>query len=230
LPIDIDSPKIREMIVFSWTEGKILSDGYNREQNTVFEPTQPTHVIDTVGDEINKFFEANPLKNMCVLDIMSGNCYASAIVECMIKQEHKWLSTDIIDSKVRWEHIPFHKCNAVTAVTYYANVSNVLLMISPSPYDDYRFNKAAIRGNKDYGYADYYGCHDYIEKTKMGEEKYIIIVGELGASDGTAGMYKYMTENKHLVLVFRKLLHTGTSSWDGRPIEKEIFIFKIKKD
>jgi len=57
--------------------------------------------------------------------------------------------------------------------------------------------------------------------------KYIIFIGELGASDGSEGMYKYLTLHPRLKTVVREILSNGNGLIGG-PIIKEVFVFEIK--
>jgi hypothetical protein len=55
--------------------------------------------------------------------------------------------------------------------------------------------------------------------------KYIIFVGELGASDGSSGMYLYMLHNTIWKLEIRETISDVPDVFGGI-IEKEVFIFK----
>ena len=99
-------------------------------------------------------------------------------------------------------------------------------MISPSPYSN--FEQSDNTSKYDLGYGDYYACHDYIEQTKKGNRRYIIIIGELGASDGSEGIYKYMIEHPSLKIAYRIMLISCFDIFGG-PLEKELFIFEINK-
>ena len=74
-------------------------------------------------------------------------------------------------------------------------------------------------------YGDYFACKKFIA-TKKGENKYIIFVGELGASDGSDGMYLYMLTHTRLKLLGRKMIQKGLDNFGG-PLEKEVFLFLI---
>jgi len=87
-------------------------------------------------------------------------------------------------------------------------------LISPVPSSD--------------GYADYFACKDFIDQTREGEKKYIIFVGELGAGDGTQGMYTYLMNNPFLITkVKQEILNEETGRFK---VIKEVFIFLINKN
>ncbi len=81
------------------------------------------------------------------------------------------------------------------------------------------------------GFGDYYACHDFILQTlsqsAIPQQKFIIFVGELGASYGTEGMYKYMLDHPNLNLILRHII-LFTKDVFGGNCEKELFIFEIR--
>lgn len=85
-------------------------------------------------------------------------------------------------------------------------------MVSPPP----------VTEKDEFGYADYFAIKQW---TNIPSTKYIIIVGELGASDGSAGMYKYMLENEIWALKCREKVLFKIDEIFGGTIEKEVFIF-----
>jgi hypothetical protein len=71
-------------------------------------------------------------------------------------------------------------------------------------------------------YADYYAIKPFDKK-----DNYVIYIGEMGASDGGKGVYKYMHDEWELVYknpVFYMMC--GTQQW---LFIKELFLFKSKK-
>jgi hypothetical protein len=86
-------------------------------------------------------------------------------------------------------------------------------MISPPPVTEDAAN----------GYGDYFAVKKWLELPIS--NKYIIFVGELGASDGSTGMYKYMLNHPKLKLVVRSMIYLGKDIFDGK-CEKELFIFE----
>lgn len=93
-----------------------------------------------------------------------------------------------------------------TAVERYGADRNVLLMISPPPKV----------------YVDLYAIRPF---ELMDGVRYLIFVGELGASDGGEGMYNYLMTHPVWKLEERKMLVRSRDIFGG-PCEKELFIFK----
>ena len=79
---------------------------------------------------------------------------------------------------------------------------------------------------QNHGYGDYYACKDFIGQTESGMKKQIVFIGELGASDGSPGMYNYMLRHPRLKLSLRKVLYKRNYPVFG-PVEKEVFVFDI---
>jgi hypothetical protein len=85
-------------------------------------------------------------------------------------------------------------------------------MISPPP-------------NNYSNYADYFAIKEW---AKVPTAKLFIFIGELGASDGSEGLYDYMIEdNMDWKLDCRKMLYHGYDNMGG-DVEKELFIFTKK--
>ncbi len=104
--------------------------------------------------------------------------------------------------------------NCVEGVQKYSQDNyNILMMISPPP-------------NHYSNYADYFAIKEW-EKVVDGI-KLFIFIGELGASDGSEGLYDYMIENNMYWQVdCRKMLYHGIDGMGG-DVEKELFIFTRK--
>ena len=144
-----------------------------------------------------------------VLEIMAGNCVASGIIKPYIDHE-KWICTDLF--------APSEELDAIEAVEKYGEWADTLMIISPPPYcqiDNENFNG---------GYGDYFACKKIIEKANR--NKFIIILGELGAGDGTEGIYRYLLEHPKLKLMTREQYWGTVSALTGKII-REVFIFKI---
>jgi hypothetical protein len=240
LPSEIDDPKIRERITKSWTIDKILANKNNAPQSTDTKPTMGASTINKLGFELATFFRNNEFKEVVILELMAGNCTSSLIVHehmmDILRQniKYSWMATDVFTSLKRETTIPFKECNAVDAVKIFGEQSNILLLISPPPYsyvDETETKTDLGQGDddaKDLGYADYYAIHDYVDQMAPGQEKYIIIAGELGASDGSTGMYRYLMEHKNMKLIKRSMLCSFASGF-GDLVEKELFIFVVAK-
>ena len=165
--------------------------------------------------------------------------YIAAVIE-------NWICTDIINHRSSFLDAPrfpsemlFDQLNCVDAVEKYGKTCNVLLLISPPPYTErsvlnlYENDQMGYSDKlKDLGYGDYYACKDFIKQTLENNTddvpKRIIFIGELGASDGSSGMYKFLMENNSLKLELRELLNGPNKDIFGGSIFKELFIFKIQ--
>ena len=226
LPENIDDTSIRKRVIETWTKANILSKTNNSHQEYQTTPTQKMFNIIKAATLMKEFFKSVDLK-MKVLEIMAGNCAASSIVHTILNDQiDVWLSTDIISYSTKLSSIPFQECHSVEAVEKHSSDKNVLLLISPPPAGEYDIIEEKFTELQ--GYGDYYACHDFIEKAKCSsEDKYIVFVGELGASDGSIGMYNYMISHSNLELVERVMLQKSPNQF-GDFIEKELFIFKIK--
>lgn len=231
LPDGIDDPKFKTQIMASWTKENALACSHNKLQGKQQSTLLP-QTLELATKYLCEYFERYPLKNINVLEIMAGNCVASFYVMTaflranLIKNNQpSWLSTDICTYSSRLANVPFLELNSVDAVEKKGKDANILLLISAPPYSVSSFDDEKL-----HGYGDYYAIKTFIDMTKPSEKKYIIIIGELGASDGSEGMYLYMTDHKNLVLEKRVLLTPNMISPFGDPLEKELFIFQIKKD
>jgi len=201
IPENINSPDVREQKIALWKPSEIQTINFNERLYDNDKSTIPSVNLVDASTHIINFFKDNKIKmNLNILDIGCGNCKASSIIfkalEDKIKKSEdypiksmKWISTDIIDYKgCSYNGINnFDKLNSVDSIKKYGKESNVLLFISPQP---------------GHTYLDYYACYDFIEQTQNGEDKYIIIIGELGGGDGTEGMYGYLHNNPKLNRVY----------------------------
>lgn len=206
-----------------------LSELNNTQDNSKYS-TLGEKILSDTGDEIRKFFDVEYSElQLKILDIMCGNGTSSSFVYDKIQNKiSKWIMTDLFDWKKETlpEIFEFKQLNSVASVEEFGCDSNVLLLISPPPASYYDKIEANV------GFGDFFACKDFIEQTfknhnSDSNSKFIIFVGELGASDGTEGMYKYLTENDCLTLVHRKMLSQRRDMFGGA-CEKELFIFEIK--
>ena len=157
------------------------------------------------SDLIDVLFPDNVIhENFEILDIGSGNGWH--IKNIMEKYPFlKIIATDYFIPETHYR--PILKYLSHEAVKEYEGKFNALMLISPSPML----------------YVDYYAIKEY-ELQKSDQKKIIIYIGELGASDGGKGMYKYMLENSYWKLVHRKEIDVGKDLLGGKLI-KEIFVF-----
>jgi len=196
MPDDINNGEIRDKIISGWNEHHISSIGFNRRLYDSERSTILAIKLEDAAKYIKKYFTKPICMN--ILELVSGNCKASSTIKNKLEEDssvikiNRWIATDIIDyASCGKNGIEFEKLNTVDAVKKYGSLSNILLLISPQPGDSY---------------SDYYACYDFIKQTKADEDKYIIIIGELGKSDGSHGMYDYMISNPELQLVTREII------------------------
>ena len=155
--------------------------------------------------------------NLTILEIMSGNCIASKEFYTRLKHKH-FICTDIIDYSSRNKQLPFAQLNTVDAVAMYGQTANVLLLISPPP----------CCGKLKTGFADYLAYLDFINGTNINQIKFIVVVGELGRSDGTEGTYRFLMRHPNLKLIQYELLSKKPDCIGGF-VKKELHIFIISK-
>lgn len=154
-----------------------------------------------------------------ILEIFAGNGVASKIFYDGLKEifpDTQIKSTDIQNLSQYLSPLsnPVEfGLNSVETIEKYSDQNyNILLMISPPP--------ASSESKSAYG--DYFAIRKWSELTNG---RLIVFVGELGASDGSEGLYKFMVENNiNWRLDFRKMISRNKDVF-GLPAEKEIFIF-----
>lgn len=110
--------------------------------------------------------------------------------------------------------------NAVETVKKYGVENyNILMMISPPPSS----TVDELNLPKTFGYCDYFAIKEW---EKMPNAKLLVFVGELGASDGSEGLYKYLiVNNPFWQLEYRQIIYLSKDIF-GLDLEKELFIFK----
>lgn len=222
LPSNIDEEY--ELYKSNWTSKNISNQHVNSYKNLI--ATLGNETLNDASCILSKYLISNIewIKEINILEPFAGNGVASKIFYENInyyidktnkKINFKMKSTDIQDLT---EFINQNTCtvefnlNSVETIEKYGNEYNILLMISPPPNSDYK------------GYGDYFAIKKW---TELKDKKLIVFIGELGASDGSIGMYNYMLNNNNWIIDERKMIKKGIDRFGG-PIEKEIFIFKNK--
>jgi hypothetical protein len=229
LPSNIDDIEVKQQIISNWRLDEFKHLSYNISQKTSERSTLGAEILSPAGKLISKFFSQFATMEFKILEIMCGNGIGTSILYSQMSSLDisKWMMTDLFNwnSKDLSYPFEFEQLNSVEAVGKYGVDSNVLLIISPPP---------APRADM-HGFGDYYACHDFISQTlsqphsvsAISQQKFIIFVGELGASDGSEGMYKYLLEHVNLNLVFRDMISLTKDIFGGN-CEKELFIFEIR--
>jgi len=209
----------------------VVSRNHNNSSQMDPRSTLRDRIIHHVGNLLESTFQTNNIPSTIgILEIMAGNGIASTILANRLATQYgTWIATDINDypkplEPLKDSAIEFHIMDAIDAVTQFGQQSQLLLMISPPPaqYNDSINMKFNPENN---GYGDYFACKKFINQT-VNEVKYIVFVGELGASDGSEGMYRYLMEHPRLEGIQQIMLYEGSDPFGG-PVEKEFFMFQI---
>jgi hypothetical protein len=224
-PPFVDLPEFKIPMIKQWTDTLINQDIVNSHQQNKIMPTLPVPVVKKAGDILLSQLTFLGKKEISILEIMAGNCSGSQIILKSIKHDldvKKWIASDIIDftKNIKEPLITFVKSDGLSAVKKYGNDSDILLLMCPPPnavmHTASHVNPRSL--------CDYYSIVEFTESNAK-KGKLIIIIGELGASDATEGMYHFMMTNKKVELVYREMLLKSEN--DYGPIEKEIFIFSV---
>jgi len=221
LPFDIDDPIIRSNTINFWNH-----DNYKNLKNIKGQfKNEPTLSTSTATVAINIMFSAlnkHNISNKTILEIGSGNGVATKLMHNKLKGlSINLIATDFFDFHSTSYEIDV--LNSIDAVAKYGNISDILLLLSPIPCSE-NINEEF---NCYVGYYDYYAIRDYIEIST--KNNYIIFIGELGASDGSTGLYRYLIDHDRLDLLERVMItHDVDPFFDGFFIEKEFFLFQIK--
>lgn len=162
------------------------------------------------------------IKEINILEPFAGNgCASKIIYDKLITLVPKFTlkSTDLLDHSEYisvTSHNVEYGLNAVDTVEKYGDNFNILMMISPPP---------CSMKNKYESYCDYFAIKKW---TDLPDAKFIIFIGELGASDGSEGLYNFMLNHKTWKLEERHMIYCEHHPVLGE-IEKELFIFAKKQ-
>lgn len=238
IPIEVVNDSMRKKIISNWKNARLLD--VNLHQGTSATPTTAPDIINKFADELKICLEKHIKDPLNILEIMSGNCTASILVYNILSQLPnltRWVATDIEDWRNKQikdifnfnpQKFNFIQENGVDAIARmmdkthsYGTMPNLLLMISPPPSDEKQLDQTT-------SYCDYYSCKDYITAsiTNKRPNNCIALFGEIGASDGSSGMYNWLTTNPNLKLLTRKILFSKKDIFGGN-MNKEIFVYSI---
>jgi hypothetical protein len=181
-------------------------------------------------ERANKHLADVDLPKLKILEVCAGSGIASNIV----LPNADIIKTDLFESVSN----NVIACDSKTAVEKYGNDCNALLLISPPPnvYADYyairTFEELNIDKIKNNSAEEKSTEQTTITEIKSTEEKntkkYLIYIGELGASDGGDGMYQYLLgDDTKWNLMHRAMLSLGKDGFGGN-CEKELFVFELK--
>jgi hypothetical protein len=211
----------RSDICASWIRSNIRSNPNNNIHDRLRSSTINSKYIIKAANSVSKCLSIFRIR-LKVLEVMSGNCVASQIFRSNLDLVDSFVCTDAVIYKSHTGDLPFECLNTVEAIEKYGSKSNVLLIISPPPYNHGNPSDLTL------GHADYFAYIDFIDGTKIGEIKFIIIIGELGRSDGTCGTYRFLMEHKNLTFIHYDLLSDNADMFGGF-VKKELYIFIIQK-
>lgn len=207
---DFNVPEMRAKCATKWTQEAILDAGF--VQSKVDDaPFLPIPALEKAASILLQFFQGSK-SNPKILEIFAGNCRASQILQNKLKVK-TWIASDVMEFKVQSKNITFVQSDAVTVVEKFGVESNVLLLISPPP---------------GHHYADYFASVDFIHQTQLKNlsDRFIVFIGELGASDGTEGMYDFYMSHPNLCLVVNKPINNFIDVLGAR-CHKDVYIFQI---
>lgn len=235
IPDNLDHPQVRSSVIAAWES--MHDDVSNRNQHAGTSAMH-SHALERAGLLLNGYFEQKEIvsadevmvfgnfngDNLTVLEVFGGNGVATKILSEKFTRGVNWFCTDIIEYP-QWREnnsrVVFEKFNSVDAVAKYGLIADILLLVSPPP------NSMNILHDGVYG--DYYACKDFIEMNrKSTEPKFIVFCGELGAADGSCGMYRYLFEHPNLISTARGAIQVTTNPLIGDECVKELFIFALK--
>jgi hypothetical protein len=207
----------------NWNREFISQIGLNKSVKGY--TTLSKNILNIAGVYIKSYFKSIKLDdNLKILEPFAGNGVASKIIHAKLLELDSNIvlkSTDVqnlTDCVDEFSHPVEFGLNSVQTIEKYKNDGfNVLMMISPPPN--------GTKGEEIFGYGDYFAIKNFHQ---LDSSKYLFFIGELGASDGSEGMYQYLLdENSFWELKFRELLYSGDDFFGGK-VEKELFIFKKK--
>lgn len=179
--------------------------------------TMGQRVVQKAGDRIWEYLKEKNITDIKILEPFAGQGIATNIIQKRLNVEIK--STDILDLSKYMDElsypVEFGLSGVDTVEKYSQDGYNTLMMVSPPP--------ESAEDNPLYG--DYFTIREW---TNVESAKWFIFIGEMGASDGSEGLYDYMMNHPIWKVDFRKMLYSCEDVVGG-PCEKELFIF-VKRE
>ncbi len=142
-----------------------------------------------------------------ILEVGSGNGFNTSMVS-NLDNIKSLTATDMLKYENTYYCIE-QKLSHI-AVQEYEEEIDILLMISPPPM----------------GLMDYYAIKEYEIKNQK-RTKYLMFLGELGASDGSEGIYHYLMKGSEWRLLHEQSYHVGVDIYGGQCIKK-VYFFRYK--
>ena len=169
-----------------------------------------------VGIILSSFYEGRDIN---LLEVFCGNCITSSLIQDHLNAS-TYIATDIheYENEIDNHTIHFECHSASNGVITFGESMNVLLMVCPPPCSPRQESNC---------YQDYHAIKLFIQLNKNNsEDKWIVFVGELGAGDGSEGMYKYLLNDcQDIILEHRETIFLYENSMNY--LHREIFIFKL---
>lgn len=222
LPSHIDSDLFYQTCKDNWDNGKIsMADHITQNTSTI-----PEKYLNDCGDIIKKYLKKRKEwlgfgKKVKILEPFAGNGVATKIIYSKIIQVNnkiKYIASDLqnlkncSDSKLSYP-VEFG-INCIDSICKHENECEILMLICPPP-------SIYSPGTIPEGFGDYYSLKKWTELNK----KVFIFVGELGRTDGTEGMYKFLMNHPVWKLAEHKVLQEGSDLFE-RHISRDIYIFE----
>ena len=180
IPRSIDSNKQRHFL--SWKPNRVAHPAPESGGCTL-----GTNVIHKAANILSAYLVQSPstlYHSWNVLEVFAGNGSASCILQQAFAQV-EWTATDLCEyTNTKMEVL---RCDALTAVELFGSQANMLVLVSPPPYSPVSHSGP----NDDLGFADYFAIREFLslqKEQKPQKTKWILFLGELGASDGSTGM------------------------------------------
>ena len=229
LPRNIDD--YRELIKSYWNSTKYQDNVVNNAEHTTIDIDKLIYA----GYLLSNYFHNNKFTTINILEIGCGSGLASRIIyeQLTSKNNINMISTEL-QSTGDTSHNNIHfeyGIDSIDAVQKYGEYCNVLMMISPPPgglETSYIKSPADITSDNAF-YMDYFAVNDFYHmKKKLFHDLYVVIIGELGASDGTIGIYKYFFDQDSIwTNIYKKDIDKYKDMF-GCDCTKTLYIFKNK--
>lgn len=211
--VEFDSDLINKFDIHSklWTESKCKKN-YNNNSH-LNKATINDNSLIKAAQIISNYFKYNNMTDLNILEPYAGNGYASKIFKDELSKQFnvKMKSTDITNfnetSNENCHNVEFG-INSYETVVKYNDDYDILLLNSVSPSNNY---------------SDFFCINKWLENSNS---KYLIFNGELGASDGSEGLYHYLLTTCSNVLKLRCRGVYYNFTIFGDKCDKEVFIFK----
>jgi hypothetical protein len=226
---EYNEPEWRDKIIGAWN-ASIEKKKYKSHQN-LGQTTLPETSLHMSARRLYIFLSGLVDKlgerKFTVLEVFAGNCKASeCLIDCVRPMISKWICTDIADytRPDLTGVMSFEQLHSVAAVAKHGAEADILVMICP-PCAPLPSGGNVSRST----FADYYACYDFIALAQRAAwPKFIVFVGEVGAADGTVGMYRYLLCNDQLSVILRVEINRSVDILGG-VCSREMIILEVNR-